>query len=103
MREQLNVVDELRDQAFYQMQKYKHLMARIYNRRVKNKKFKVEDLVIRLYSITHPKDQGKLSPKWEGPYRVKRVTGPGTYELEKLNGDAIPCIWHASKLAKYYV
>ncbi|GAA0139401.1 hypothetical protein LIER_00954 [Lithospermum erythrorhizon] len=28
---------------------------------------------------------------------------PGTYELENLNGDAIPRTWHASKLAKYYV
>ncbi|GAA0150111.1 hypothetical protein LIER_09122 [Lithospermum erythrorhizon] len=35
MREQLNFVDELRDQALYRMHKYKHLMTRTYNRRVK--------------------------------------------------------------------
>ncbi|GAA0168711.1 hypothetical protein LIER_23367 [Lithospermum erythrorhizon] len=26
-----------------------------------------------------------------------------TYELEKMNGDSIPSMWHASNLAKYYV
>ncbi|GAA0166096.1 hypothetical protein LIER_40118 [Lithospermum erythrorhizon] len=76
MREQLNFVDELRDRALYKMQKYKHLMARIYNRRVKNKLFKVGDL---------PSD-------WSG-----------TYELERLNGDAIPRTWHASNMEKYYI
>ncbi|GAA0167650.1 hypothetical protein LIER_22533 [Lithospermum erythrorhizon] len=32
-----------------------------------------------------------------------RILGPGTYELERMNGDAIPRTWHASNLAKYYV
>ncbi|GAA0164997.1 hypothetical protein LIER_20507 [Lithospermum erythrorhizon] len=103
MREQLNFVDELRDRALYKMKKYKHLMARTYNRRVKNRQFKVGDLVLRLYSITHPRDKDKLSPKWEGPYRISRMIGPGTYELERLNGDMISRIWHASNLVKYYV
>ncbi|GAA0146205.1 hypothetical protein LIER_06215 [Lithospermum erythrorhizon] len=84
-------------------QKYKHLMARTYNWRVKNKQFKIGDLVLRLYSITHPKDKDKLSPKWEGLYRINRMIGPRTYELEKLNGDVIPRTWHASNLTKYYV
>ncbi|GAA0150408.1 hypothetical protein LIER_09357 [Lithospermum erythrorhizon] len=55
------------------------------------------------YSITHSKDKDKLSPKWKGPYRISRMLGPGTYELERMNGDAIPRTWHASKLVKYYV
>ncbi|GAA0141635.1 hypothetical protein LIER_35425 [Lithospermum erythrorhizon] len=42
-------------------------------------------------------------PQFERPYRINRVIGPGTYELERLNGDVIPCTWHASNLAKYYV
>ncbi|GAA0150871.1 hypothetical protein LIER_09715 [Lithospermum erythrorhizon] len=32
-----------------------------------------------------------------------RVFGPETYELDRVNGDAIPRTWHASKLVKYYV
>ncbi|GAA0176177.1 hypothetical protein LIER_29219 [Lithospermum erythrorhizon] len=45
----------------------------------------------------------KLSPKWEGPYRVKRIVGPSTYELEDLDGRSSPRTWYASKLCKYYV
>ncbi|GAA0154547.1 hypothetical protein LIER_12494 [Lithospermum erythrorhizon] len=51
--------------------------------------------------ITHPKNKDKLSPKWEGPYRMSRRLGPGTYELKRMNGEAIPRTWHASNLAKY--
>ncbi|GAA0173157.1 hypothetical protein LIER_26830 [Lithospermum erythrorhizon] len=70
---------------------------------VENKQFKVEDLVLRLYSVTHPKNKDKLRPKWEGSYRISLVLGPGTYELERMNFDAIPRTWHAFNLSKYYV
>ncbi|GAA0142450.1 hypothetical protein LIER_03351 [Lithospermum erythrorhizon] len=50
-----------------------------------------------------PKEQSTLSPKWEGPYRVNRVAGPSTYELEDLDGKSVSRTWHASKLCKYYV
>ncbi|GAA0163066.1 hypothetical protein LIER_19027 [Lithospermum erythrorhizon] len=103
MREKLNFVDELRDRALYNIQNQKHLMVCTYNRRVKNKQFKSGDLVLRLYSITHPKDKDKLGRKWEGPYRIRMVIGLGTYESEKLNGNVIPCTWYASDMKKYYV
>ncbi|GAA0156440.1 hypothetical protein LIER_13940 [Lithospermum erythrorhizon] len=44
-------------------------------------------------------DQDKLNPKWEISYRISRILSPGTYELEKMNGDKIPRTWHASNLA----
>ncbi|GAA0160015.1 hypothetical protein LIER_38962 [Lithospermum erythrorhizon] len=101
MNYMINFVDELCDQALYKMQKYKHLMARTYNRRVTNKQFKIGDLVLRLYSITHPKDKNKLSLNGNRPITSADI-GPA-YELERMNGDAIPRTWHASNLTKYYV
>ncbi|GAA0185605.1 hypothetical protein LIER_32893 [Lithospermum erythrorhizon] len=103
LREQLDFIEERRDQALYKNLQYKQLMARTYNRRVKNRQFRVGDLVLRLLSASQPKEQGKLSPKWEGPYRVKRVVGASTYELEDLDGKIIPRTWHASKMCRYYV
>ncbi|GAA0172539.1 hypothetical protein LIER_26346 [Lithospermum erythrorhizon] len=44
-----------------------------------------EDLVLRSFSASHPKEQNKLSPKWERPYLMKRILGPGTYQLEDLD------------------
>ncbi|GAA0187477.1 hypothetical protein LIER_34765 [Lithospermum erythrorhizon] len=48
------------------------------------------------------KSSNKLSPKWEGPYRVSRVLGPRTYVLEEMDGKPVPQIWQASKLIKFY-
>ncbi|GAA0143096.1 hypothetical protein LIER_03857 [Lithospermum erythrorhizon] len=78
-------------------------MARTYNRRVKNRQFRAGDLVLRLCSASQPKEKCKLILKWERPYQVKKVIGPSTYELEDLDGKAVPRTWHASKLCRYYV
>ncbi|GAA0143435.1 hypothetical protein LIER_04122 [Lithospermum erythrorhizon] len=77
-------------------------MARSYNRRVKGRQLCVGDLVLKLYSTCHPKDVNKLSPKWEGLYRVSRFLGPGTYELDEMDGKPVPQTWHTSKLSKFY-
>ncbi|GAA0155552.1 hypothetical protein LIER_13254 [Lithospermum erythrorhizon] len=103
MREELNFTDELKDKTLFKMVQYKYLMARTYNRGVKNRQFNVGDLVLRMYSITHPNCKNKLSPKWEGPYKITKVVGPATYELSHLNGKSINHTWHATKLRKYYV
>ncbi|GAA0142877.1 hypothetical protein LIER_03678 [Lithospermum erythrorhizon] len=73
LKEYLNFVDELRDEALYKTLKYKQLMGRTYNRRVKNRQFHSWDLVLRLCLASQDKEQSKLSPKWAGPYPVKRV------------------------------
>ncbi|GAA0143842.1 hypothetical protein LIER_04431 [Lithospermum erythrorhizon] len=78
-------------------------MARTYNRRVKKMQFRVGDLVLRMYAITHSNCKNKLSPKWERPYKVTKVVGPATYELLHVNGKPISHTWHATKLRKYYV
>ncbi|GAA0146331.1 hypothetical protein LIER_06315 [Lithospermum erythrorhizon] len=45
----------------------------------------------------------KTRSEEEGPYRMKKVVGPSTYELEDLDGKSVPRTWHPSKLCKYYV
>ncbi|GAA0154466.1 hypothetical protein LIER_12438 [Lithospermum erythrorhizon] len=82
IRECLDFTDELRDHALYRMQRYKHMTTQFYNRRVKIWQLSVGNLVLRLFKASKPKKQDKLNSKWEGPYRIRRVIGPGTYELE---------------------
>ncbi|GAA0138844.1 hypothetical protein LIER_00510 [Lithospermum erythrorhizon] len=48
------------------------------------------------------KKQDKLNPKWEGPHKIRRVIGPGTYELEVLSGKTIKHTWHGIYLKRYY-
>ncbi|GAA0186489.1 hypothetical protein LIER_33777 [Lithospermum erythrorhizon] len=53
--------------------------------------------------ILQTKEAGKINPKWEGPYRVRRVIGPGTYELLELSSRVIKHTWHEIYLKKYYI
>ncbi|GAA0149046.1 hypothetical protein LIER_08318 [Lithospermum erythrorhizon] len=103
IRELLEFSDEGRDRAIAKMQKYKQAMAKFYNRRVKNRQFFTGYLVLRMFKASRAKDVNKLNPKWEGPYRVKKVVGPGTYILEELSGKDIKRTWHGIYLKKYYV
>ncbi|GAA0162622.1 hypothetical protein LIER_39446 [Lithospermum erythrorhizon] len=48
------------------------------------------------------KKQDKLKPKWEGPFKIRRIIGSGTYELEELSGRAIKHTWHGIYLTEYY-
>ncbi|XP_074356364.1 uncharacterized protein LOC141696075 [Apium graveolens] len=48
-------------------------------------------------------ERGKLAPNWEGPYKVRRTLGRGSYKLKTLNGDEVPRTWHALNLKVYYV
>jgi hypothetical protein len=103
LRSNLDLVDEVRDQAEARTKVYQQRMARYYDRRVKHREFKVGDLVLRKVTLaTKDPTQGKLGPTWEGPYRVVKFHRRGTYHLEKLDGDALPHPWNAKHLKKYY-
>ena len=103
LRSNLDLVDEVRDQAEARTRVYQQRMACYYDRRVKHREFKVGDLVLRKVTLaTKDPTQGKLGPTWEGPYRVVRFHRTGTYHLEKLDGEALPHPWNAEHLKKYY-
>lgn len=78
-------------------------MAKHYNTHVKSRYFNVGDLVLKKVTIT-TKDptQGKLSPNWEGPYKVVNCFIRETYHLETLNGRKPHHPWNAEHLKKYY-
>nr|GEU70950.1 reverse transcriptase domain-containing protein [Tanacetum cinerariifolium] len=44
------------------------------------------DFVCHSYDASHAVDEGKLSPKWEGPYEVTKALGDGAYKLRSTNG-----------------
>jgi hypothetical protein len=43
-----------------------------------------------------------LTPKWEGPYRVVRVSRPGTVRLETEDGIQLQNSWNIEHLRKFY-
>ncbi|GJW76375.1 reverse transcriptase domain-containing protein [Tanacetum coccineum] len=48
-------------------------------------------------------DQGKLGPKWEGPYRVAKAYQNGSYKLQTMEDKEVPRTWHAINLRKCYL
>ena len=99
----LDLVEEKRDSTLSRLSRYRQSSARFYNKDVNTRRFDVGDLVLRkIFQNTAEANAGKLGAKWEGPYRVTRVTYPGVYELETLNGIPVLRSWNVSNLKKYY-
>ena len=85
------------------MAKYHQKIAEYYNRRVKLKRFNIEDLVLRKVTLaTKDPTQGKLGPTWEGPYRVVHYLRQGDYHLEDLKGKRLPRPWNVEHLKRSY-
>lgn len=65
---------------------FRQRTAKYYNARVRAKVFRAGDLVLRKAEVSKPTEGGKLSPTWEGPYRVTKTLRQGAYRLEDLSG-----------------
>ncbi|KAK3012296.1 hypothetical protein RJ639_012844 [Escallonia herrerae] len=103
LRCNLDLLDEQRDQAQLRLAAYQHRVARYHDRRIRPLAFHIGDLVLHRVEASTPRDAiGKLSPNWEGPYRVTKYGGPGSYHLEHLDGKSIPRTWNATNLRRYY-
>ncbi|GJY91015.1 reverse transcriptase domain-containing protein [Tanacetum coccineum] len=53
-----------------------------------------------LIEASRVEDQGKLGPKWEGPYRVIEAYENGSYKLQTLEDKEVPRTLHAINLRK---
>ena len=74
------------------MTKYQQKMAKYYNQRVKLKRFNIGDLILhKVTPATKDLAQGKLGPTWEGPYKVIHYFRQGSYHLEDLDRNRLPC------------
>ena len=71
-----------------------------HERHIKNKIFKVGDLVL-LYDSKFAKFPGKFCMHWLGPYQVNHVTSGGTVQLMKLNGEVFSTLVNGSRVKLY--
>ncbi|GKV15791.1 hypothetical protein SLEP1_g26542 [Rubroshorea leprosula] len=88
LRENLNLVEEVREMLRIRNMTHQSRVARFYNNRVQARQFQVGDLVLRkarlfLLSNMGPY-MGKLALNWEGPYMVICVKQLGSYPLADL-------------------
>ncbi|GKU94659.1 hypothetical protein SLEP1_g8119 [Rubroshorea leprosula] len=95
LRENLDFLDEVREQSRLRTLAYKQRIANLYNKRVRPRNFRVDDLVLRKAGLTGFETRyGKLAPNWEGPYIVTEVPHPGAYILQDAEGKRVLRVRH---------
>ncbi|GAU34623.1 hypothetical protein TSUD_394140 [Trifolium subterraneum] len=93
MREELDLVEEIRTAASLKEASLKQLVAARYDTKVTKRDFEVGSLVLN----AKDSNEGKLAANWEGPYRVRGKTDNDAYHLETLQRKEIPRTWNAQK------
>ncbi|XP_058223017.1 uncharacterized protein LOC131332738 [Rhododendron vialii] len=97
---ELDLAEELRDNANLWHAAHQQEVARGYNRNVRARPFNVGDLVLRM--VTEATKLTKLKDPYEGPYRVVEKIGHGVYKLAEMDGTPIANPWNAQKLRKFH-
>jgi hypothetical protein len=99
-RVDIDGLEEARCAALVQSARYLEGIRRYHDRNVKERSFNVGDLVLR--RIQNTEGLHKLSSPWEGPFTVAKVTGPGSYRLQTLEGEDINNSWNIDQLRRFY-
>ena len=74
------LLEDDRLQAAVRAARYQQALRRYHSHKIHARSFEEGDLVLR--HVQSAKNSNKLTPKWERPYRVTRVTMPGAVRLE---------------------
>ena len=90
MSYELDLLEEKRDLAALRTASYKQPSERYFNSKVKEKRFKEGDFVLRkvLYN-TKEVNAGVLEPNWEGPYRIAGVLERWCHDLGMQNSSGL--------------
>ncbi|XP_071699825.1 uncharacterized protein [Rutidosis leptorrhynchoides] len=86
----------------FDIENAKQCIGKYYNKRVRHVQFKEVDLVLRDNEASRQVKQGKLMPRWEGPYKVLRAHPNGSYTLAVPSDEKIQRTWNAMSLKKFY-
>ncbi|RDX99673.1 Tf2-6, partial [Mucuna pruriens] len=100
LRANLDLIQEVKEIAHIREYAIKARATRRYNQKVIPRSFKPGDLVLK--KITMATNRNKLTPCWEGPFRVIYELGQGAYKLESLERKQLPRTWNATSLRMYY-
>ncbi|KAD6795102.1 hypothetical protein E3N88_05998 [Mikania micrantha] len=73
-------------------------MQRHYGKTVRIKDLKPDDLVLRSNAASGKEHQDKLTPEWEGPYKIVWSNGKGSHKLVDIDGKDVPRTWNSMQL-----
>nr|ABA94235.1 retrotransposon protein, putative, unclassified [Oryza sativa Japonica Group] len=99
-RDDLDYLEERRRRAALRAARYQQSLRRYHQRHVRARSLCVDDLVLR--RVQTRAGLSKLSPMWEGPYRVIGVPRPGSVRLAMGDGTELPNPWNIEHLRRFY-
>jgi ribonuclease HI/transposase InsO family protein len=97
----VDVIEEKRRRAGIRNANYQQQLRRYHQRSVRSRQLQEGDLVLR--RVMNREGLHKLSPMWEGPFRVTKVIRPGSVRLATEEGMPLPNPWNIEHLRKFYV
>ena len=80
--------------------RYQQALQRYHCRNIRPGTLEGGDLVLR--RVLSREGMHKLSPMWEGPFKVVHVSRPGAARLETQEGVPVPNIWNIQHLRTFY-
>ena len=92
--------EERRRETMLRAARYQQALRRYHCRNICPRRVEVGDLVLR--RVLSREGLHKLSPMWEGPFRVAHVSRPGAVHLETQDGVPIQNAWNIQHLRKFY-
>jgi hypothetical protein len=98
--EDIDVLEEERLNTVIQSARYQQTLRRYNDKAVRHRSFEVGDLVLR--RILTGEGRHKLSPLWEGPFIVSKITRPGSYRLTQMDGTELGNSWNIEHLRKFH-
>nr|ABF95742.1 retrotransposon protein, putative, unclassified [Oryza sativa Japonica Group] len=99
-RDDLDYLEERRRRAALRAARYQQSLRRYHQRHVRARSLCIDDLVLR--RVQTRAGLSKLSPMWEGPYRVVGVPWPGSIRLATGDGTELPNPWNIEHLRRFY-
>ena len=101
--DQLSLLDERRLRAADHVQVYQRKMTHAFRKRVKPRKFKKGDLVLKVLKGLINDPRGKFGPNWSRPYVIRDLTREGAAWLTDLDGNQFTEPVNVDQLKKFYV
>ena len=92
--------EERRREATLRAARYQQALRHYHCRNIRFRTLETGDLVLR--RVLSREGLHKLSPMWEGPFRVVHITRPGVVRLEMQEGTPIQNAWNIQHLWNFY-
>ena len=92
--------EERRREAALRAARYQQALRWYHCRNIRSRTLEVGDLVLR--RVLSREGLHKISPMWEGPFRVAHVSRLGAARLETQDGIPVQNAWNIQHLRKFY-